>query len=91
MYSFPWIVSINNMSIYTLQYGKKLNVLKQVSMSSTVVLTTNSSEISEEKTNIKISHDSILSDQSIEIESLGLCIHIDISPIKMYFSESQVY
>lgn len=89
MLSFPWTISITDACIYTLQYGRKLNLLKPASISATVALTTNQCKTeetkpqSEESLRIDVNHD------SGEIETFSLCVYVDISPIKMYFSEAQ--
>lgn len=80
------------MCIYTLQYKRKLNVLKPASISATVALTINTTKHNSNDRNIGLENPNLQksSQDSFDIETLGLCIYVDISPIKMYFSEAQV-
>lgn len=79
--SFPWTVSISDLSCYTIQYGNKLTFLKPVSLSATVGLST------------RIKSDSSIDSPNltIDIGHLGVCVHIDMTPILISTSEVQIY
>lgn len=79
--SFPWTMSISDLSCYTIQYGNKLTFLKPVSLSATVGLST------------RIKSDSTVESESpkIDIGYLGVCVHIDMTPIFISTSEVQIY
>lgn len=81
--SFPWTMSISDISCYTIQYGNKLTFLKPVSLSATVGLSTRvkSSDSQQETVNSSIS----------DIGYLGVCVHIDMTPIVISTSEVQIY
>lgn len=66
--SFPWTMSISDLSCYTIQYGNKLTFLKPVSLSATVAQSSKT-----------------------DIASLGVCVHIDMTPIVISTSEVQIY
>lgn len=80
--SFPWTMSISDLSCYTIQYGNKLTFLKPVSLSATVGLSTRPSKI-----------DCTIEAQcsKADIASLGICVHIDMTPIVISTSEVQIY
>lgn len=90
LYTFPWTLSITDICIYTLQYGKKFNLLKPTSISATVALSTNEPNSLDNQSNI--SRESLQQQcyTSINIETFGLCVYVDISPIEMFCSEAQV-
>lgn len=79
--SFPWTVSISDLSCYTIQFGNKLTFLKPVSLSATVGLST------------RVKSDSTIDSGSpkIDIGHLGVCVHIDMTPIVISTSEVQIY
>lgn len=79
--SFPWSMSISDLSCYTIQYGHKLIFLKGVSLSATVGLATrplNSESIDSPTTS------------RTDLGHLGVCVHIDMSPVVVSTSEIQV-
>ncbi|XP_072392830.1 intermembrane lipid transfer protein VPS13B [Diabrotica undecimpunctata] len=80
--SFPWTMSISDMSCYTIQFGEKLTFLKPVSLNATVGLST--------KPN-KPECDANLDTSKPEIGCIGVCVHIDMTPIVISTSEVQVY
>lgn len=77
--SFPWTISISELSCYTIQFGNKLIFLKPVSLSATVGLST------------KPNSDTSVDPNKSDIGSLGIYIHIDMTPILISTSEVQVY
>ncbi|KAJ8927596.1 hypothetical protein NQ314_019923, partial [Rhamnusium bicolor] len=89
--SFPWTMSISELSCYTIQYGNKLIFLKPVSLSATVGLSTRPTKV-DGKDNMEISFGSPGGSSSkIDIGYLGICVHIDMTPIVISTSEVQVY
>ncbi|XP_056633940.1 intermembrane lipid transfer protein VPS13B isoform X1 [Diorhabda sublineata] len=79
--SFPWTMSISDMSCYTVQYGNKLIFLKPVSLSATVGLSTRATKAENESTDVI----------KPDLGYLGVCVHIDMTPIVISTSEVQVY
>lgn len=89
--SFPWTMSISELSCYTIQYGNKLIFLKPVSLSATVGLSTRPTKV-DERENIDVPTGSPSgSSGKIDIGYLGICVHIDMTPIVISTSEVQVY
>ncbi|KAG5888478.1 hypothetical protein JTB14_022106 [Gonioctena quinquepunctata] len=79
--SFPWTISISDLSCFTIQDGNKLIFLKPVSLNATVGLSTRPSKIDDEST----------PGTKSDIAYLGVCVHIDMTPIVISTSEVQVY
>lgn len=79
--SFPWTISISDLSCYTIQYGNKLTFLKPVSLSATVGLSTK----------VKSDSNIVSGSPKIDIGYLGVCVHIDMTPILVSTSEVQIY
>lgn len=79
--SFPWTVSISDLSCFTIQFGHKFIFLKPVSLSATVGLATR-----------PLNSDSIDSPvtSKTDLGHLGVCVHIDMSPVVISTSEVQV-
>ncbi|XP_076241466.1 vacuolar protein sorting 13B [Calliopsis andreniformis] len=73
--SFPWTLSLVEFHCYMLQQHTQKNFIKKVSLNATVALTT--------KITTSQSGESILT-------ALGVCVHIDNSPIIVSISEEQV-
>lgn len=73
--SFPWTLSLVDFHCYMLQQQTQKNFIKKVSLNATVALTTK-----------------IATSQSGEntLAALGVCVHIDNSPIIVSISEEQV-
>ncbi|CAG9819390.1 unnamed protein product [Phaedon cochleariae] len=80
--SFPWTMSISDLSCYTIQDGNKLIFLKPVSLNSTVGLSTRP---------IRSEADMSMSSAKTDLGYLGVCVHIDMTPIVVSTSEVQVY
>ncbi|XP_074031826.1 vacuolar protein sorting 13B isoform X2 [Leptinotarsa decemlineata] len=80
--SFPWTISISDLSCFTIQYGNKLIFLKPVSLSATVGLSTRPS---------KVENEGLAGSSKTDIAYLGICVHIDMTPILISTSEVQVY
>ncbi|XP_054006239.1 intermembrane lipid transfer protein VPS13B isoform X1 [Hylaeus anthracinus] len=72
--SFPWTLSLVEFHCYMLQQQTQKNLIKKVSLNATVALTT------------KISSQS----GGNALSALGVCVHIDNSPIIISISEEQV-
>ncbi|CAG9772920.1 unnamed protein product [Ceutorhynchus assimilis] len=121
--SFPWTMSISELSCYTMQNGEKLIFLKPVSLSATVGLSTRPSKNADDNEKLEKSPKQSLSKSpsssipnspttqikksakkkvepipnspckasKIDIGSLGVCVHIDTTPILISTSEVQVY
>ncbi|GLH10327.1 Vacuolar protein sorting-associated protein 13 [Gryllus bimaculatus] len=70
--SFPWSMSLADISIYTIQKGKKLYFLKPCTATATVGISTKNQP------------------QQNTLTSLGLCVHVDGTPIILAVSEEQV-
>lgn len=79
--SFPWTMSISDMSCYTIEFGNKLTFLKPVCLSATVGLSTR----------IKSEGDIDPGSTKMDIGYLGVCVHIDMTPIVISTSEVQIY
>lgn len=75
MQSFPWTLSLVDFHCYMLQQQIQKNFIKKVSVNATVALTT--------KIVTSPSGGSTLA-------ALGVCVHIDNSPIIVSISEEQV-
>ncbi|XP_076376736.1 vacuolar protein sorting 13B isoform X1 [Megalopta genalis] len=73
--SFPWTLSLVEFHCYMLQQHTQKNFIKKVSLNATVALTT--------KFTTSSTGGSVLS-------SLGVCVHIDNSPIIISVSEEQI-
>lgn len=75
MQSFPWTLSLVDFHCYMLQQQTQRNFIKKMSLNATVALTTK-----------------ILTSQSggNTLSALGVCVHIDNSPIIVSISEEQV-
>nr|XP_031825790.1 vacuolar protein sorting-associated protein 13B isoform X2 [Nomia melanderi] len=73
--SFPWTLSLVEFHCYMLQQHTQKNFIKKVSLNATVALTT--------KFTMSPTGGNVLS-------SLGLCVHIDNSPIIISVSEEQI-
>ncbi|CAH0555543.1 unnamed protein product [Brassicogethes aeneus] len=80
--SFPWTMSISDLSCYTLQFGKKLIFLRPVSLSATVGLSTKP---------CKPDQPAQTEPEKPDLGYLGVCIHIDMTPVVVSTSEVQVY
>ncbi|XP_029039570.2 vacuolar protein sorting-associated protein 13B isoform X3 [Osmia bicornis bicornis] len=72
--SFPWTLSLVDFHCYMLQEHTQKNFIKKMSLNATVALTTKVTTFKSE---------SVLS-------ALGVCVHIDNSPIIVSISEEQV-
>lgn len=83
--SFPWTMSISDLSCYTIQYGNKLTFLKPVSLSATVGLSTRI------KSDTGVEQSGQSGSPKIDIGYLGVCVHIDMTPIVISTSEVQIY
>ncbi|XP_069674298.1 intermembrane lipid transfer protein VPS13B isoform X2 [Periplaneta americana] len=70
--SFPWSLTLSNLSCYTLQKGTKLHFLKPVSANATVAIST------------KYQND------DVTLGSLGLCVHVDTTPVNISISQEQM-
>nr|CAH7751442.1 unnamed protein product [Callosobruchus chinensis] len=81
--SLPWTVSVSDLSCYTVQHGNKLTFLKPVSLSATIGLTTKPPKVD--------SGSGGSTSKGGEIGYLGICVHIDMTPIQVSTSEVQVY
>lgn len=88
--SFPWTMSISELSCYTIQYGNKLIFLKPVSLSATVGLSTRPTK-PDEKENGDVTTGSPSNSTKTDIGYLGICVHVDMTPIVISTSEVQVY
>lgn len=87
--SFPWSISINDFTCYTVQHGHTLNFLKPISLSATIGLSTRPSKQTE--TSIKLNPFSqYLAEDNTTIGCLGVCIHVDMSAVTVSISEVQV-
>ncbi|CAG9862164.1 unnamed protein product [Phyllotreta striolata] len=76
--SFPWTMSVSELSCYTVQFGNKLSFLNPFSLSATVGLSTKSNADAQDS-------------NKIDIGPLGIYIHVDVTPILISTSEVQVY
>lgn len=76
--SFPWSFSIWDLCCYTLQNDSKLNFLKPISGNATVGLS------------IKHCKDTKVGTDSDKISVLGICVHIDNTPIVISLSDTQL-
>lgn len=75
-----------------MQHGKTLNFLKPVSLSATIGLSTRPSKTTEMTAKLISQNveDENTSSSSSSIGCLGVCVHIDMSPITISISEAQV-
>lgn len=90
-------MTVSDLSCYTLQYGQKLYFLKPVTLSATVGLSTRSSKDLNISTPMSKPHETIPLPSNInehtlktDVGSLGVCVHIDMTPINISISEIQV-
>ncbi|KAF5303499.1 hypothetical protein FQA39_LY09962 [Lamprigera yunnana] len=90
--SLPWTVSLTRFSCYTLQGGKQLNFLKPISLNVTIGISTKTMCPGKQLPNMD--NENSFADKPKEEagknEPLGVCIHIDMSPITLCISEVQV-
>ncbi|XP_060527776.1 intermembrane lipid transfer protein VPS13B isoform X2 [Cylas formicarius] len=87
MCSFPWTISISELSCYTLQSRQKLIFLKPVSMNATIGLSTRSPKSDSTHVALPDSIDSSKSHNGF----FGVCVHIDMVPIVFSTCETQIY
>ncbi|XP_076650338.1 vacuolar protein sorting 13B isoform X2 [Halictus rubicundus] len=73
--SFPWTLSLVEFHCYMLQQHTQKNFIKKVSLNATVALTTKFTTVSA---------------GGSALSSLGICVHIDNSPIIISVSEEQI-
>ncbi|XP_012153493.2 vacuolar protein sorting 13B isoform X2 [Megachile rotundata] len=73
--SFPWTLSLVDFHCYMLQQNTQKNFIKKMSLNATVALTTKVTTFKSEKNTLS---------------ALGVCVHIDNSPIIVSISEEQV-
>jgi vacuolar protein sorting-associated protein 13B len=85
--SFPWTMSISDLNCYSMEHGKEIAFLKTVGISATVGLSTKSA-ITETKT---AAPDFPSTAEGSSIGSLGVYVHIDVTPIMISVSEAQMY
>lgn len=79
---------MNDFKCYTMQQGNTLNFLKPVSLSATIGLSTRPSK--SEVANKLGAFTQDLEEETSAIGCLGVCVHIDMSPITISISEAQV-
>ncbi|CAH2007814.1 unnamed protein product [Acanthoscelides obtectus] len=90
--SLPWTISVSDLSCYTVQHGNKLTFLKPVSLSATIGLTTKPPKVENQSVADTSSKSATNNEKAaVDIGYLGICVHIDMSPIVVSTSEVQVY
>lgn len=77
---------MSDFTCYTMQYGHTLNFLKPVSLSATIALSTRPTK----QTEVVAKLSQFLEEDTPTIGSLGVCVHVDMSPITISLSEVQV-
>nr|CAI5821779.1 unnamed protein product [Callosobruchus analis] len=91
--SLPWTVSVSDLSCYTVQHGNKLTFLKPISLSATIGLSTKPPKV--DSGSVSGGGGGGFSgggtSKGSEIGYLGICVHIDMTPILVSTSEVQVY
>lgn len=92
---FPWIISVTDLSCYTLQLDTKLYFLKPLSVNATVGVSSKSPTGSDvDRSEISLKRDSSTSLQFHDCESdigpLAICVHVDMTSINVSMSEIQV-
>ncbi|XP_045475296.1 vacuolar protein sorting-associated protein 13B [Harmonia axyridis] len=86
--SFPWTLSIKDLSCYTIQKGLKMDCLKPCSLNATIGLSTKNTKSEEHVHKDSPSSTSI---SKYDISSLGVCVHVDMTPVLISTCEVQVY
>ncbi|XP_017781523.1 PREDICTED: vacuolar protein sorting-associated protein 13B [Nicrophorus vespilloides] len=85
--SFPWNIIISDFCCYTWQNGEKVVCLSPVVITATVGLSTKHHRPENESQSLPMLN---LNTSKHDIDSLGVCIHIDMTPIVISISELQV-
>ncbi|KRT78503.1 hypothetical protein AMK59_7594, partial [Oryctes borbonicus] len=100
--NFPWSISISDLSCYSWQRGRKLDLLKPVSLNATVGLSTKQKSdtgslsmhtaFSAEVISVPSNQSFYSTNSSLKecLTTLGICIHIDTTPTNIILSELQV-
>ncbi|KAL3269017.1 hypothetical protein HHI36_008101 [Cryptolaemus montrouzieri] len=87
--TLPWTLSIKDLSCYTIQNSQKMNCLKTCSLNATVGLSAKNSKSEETSVNKETSSSSDVSRN--DIRSLGVYVHVDMTPVLISTCEMQVY
>ncbi|KAK4875062.1 hypothetical protein RN001_011484 [Aquatica leii] len=85
--SLPWSISLTDISCYTLQNGAKLNFLKPFSLNATIGIST---KVDDKQSPCKDDSYNAVTNLNDSGEPLGICIHVDMSPIDLSVSEVQI-
>lgn len=87
---FPWTLNIKDLSCYTIQNGSKMECLKPCSLNATIGLSTKNSKPDEDSLSKDNSSMSTTSMSKNDISSLGVCVHVDMTPVFISTCELQV-
>ncbi|XP_044753199.1 vacuolar protein sorting-associated protein 13B isoform X2 [Coccinella septempunctata] len=86
---FPWTLTIKDLSCYTIQNGSKMDCLKPCSLNATIGLSTKNSK--PEENTLHKDAPAATSVSKHDISSLGVCVHVDMTPVLISTCEIQVY
>ncbi|KAK9889545.1 hypothetical protein WA026_006900 [Henosepilachna vigintioctopunctata] len=86
---FPWTLSIKDISCFTIQRGQKMDCLKPCSINATIGLSTKNANT--EQISVSTETHSSSSFSRSDISSLGVYVHVDMTPVLISTCEIQVY